>query len=120
MFYVEIALENNATDEEILKLMEELCTLIPSPNGESTVDCGTIASLPNIIISLGGKAFPLTPAQYILKISSAGVDTCISGFIGLDIPAPYGPLWILGDIFLGPYYTVFDYGKKQVGFATAK
>jgi len=85
--------------------------------GQFMVDCNSLDSLPVIDFIIGGKKFPLTGPQYVLKIEQAGKAQCISGFMGLDLPM--GPWWILGDVFIGQYYSEFDMGQSRVGFATA-
>ncbi|KAH0650124.1 hypothetical protein KY284_030036 [Solanum tuberosum] len=40
-----------------------LCEKIPSPMGESTIDCNSISSMPDITFTIKDKAFVLTPEQ---------------------------------------------------------
>ncbi|XP_022720635.1 aspartic proteinase-like [Durio zibethinus] len=112
-------LKQNQTADHILNYVNELCDRMPSPMGESAVDCRSLSSMPTVSFTIGGKVFDLDPEEYILKVGEGPQAQCISGFTAMDIPPPRGPLWILGDVFMGRYHTVFDFGKQRVGFAEA-
>jgi hypothetical protein len=43
----------------------------------------------------------------------------LTGILGMDIPAPRGPLVVLGNIFLRKYYSIFDVENRRIGFAEA-
>jgi cathepsin D len=45
---------------------------------------------------------------------------CVGAFMPLDIQEPQGPAWILGDVFLTKYYSIYDRDNNKVGFAKAK
>ncbi|KAI1399021.1 Asp-domain-containing protein [Hypoxylon fuscum] len=85
-------------------------------NGQYTVDCSVRDSLPDVTFKLSGYDFAISPYDYILEVQGS----CISTFMGMDFPAPVGPLAILGDAFLRKWYSIYDVGKGTVGLAKAK
>ncbi|KAH1171983.1 hypothetical protein KIL84_007601 [Mauremys mutica] len=82
--------------------------------GEYVVDCSSVQSLPTISFTINGVSFPLPPSAYIL--SNNGY--CSVGVEPTYLPSQNGqPLWILGDVFLRQYYSVYDMGNNRIGFA---
>nr|XP_009667238.1 PREDICTED: pepsin A-like [Struthio camelus australis] len=85
-------------------------------NGLSMVSCSFISRLPDIIFIINGAQFPLPPQAYIRQLQDG---SCLSGFGVFDFHTAAGELWILGDIFLRHYYSVFDRANNMVGLAPA-
>eukprot|EP00301_Raphidiophrys_heterophryoidea_P012996 c20328_g1_i1.p1 GENE.c20328_g1_i1~~c20328_g1_i1.p1 ORF type:complete len:398 (+),score=86.19 c20328_g1_i1:1-1194(+) len=79
---------------------------------EYTISCS--ATAPDISVTIGGTTFSLASTDYIIN----GGLYCLFGVVGIDVPAE--PLWIMGDVFMRKYFTVWDYTNKQMGFALAK
>jgi len=84
--------------------------------GNVMVDCGALSEMPVVKFSLGGKSFALEPKDYVID---NGDGSCMSGFSAMDQYSMNEPMWILGDVFIGKFYTEFDLGNNRVGFAEA-
>jgi saccharopepsin len=95
-------------------------TAIPFQGGGMFyLECSKLASMPNLTFQFGGKDMTLTANDYTLQMKSWLGTVCISGISGIDLPPQMSDVWIVGDVFLRKYYTVYDYENSRVGFAEA-
>ncbi|KAG8860558.1 Vacuolar protease A [Tulasnella sp. 330] len=102
-----------ALPTDIAEMLNAQIGATKSWNGQYTVPCDKVPSLPDLSFFFDGKAYPIKGTDYILNVQG----TCISAFTGMDINLPWGSLWIIGDVFLRRYFTVYDLGRNAVGFA---
>ncbi|XP_059180707.1 pepsin A-like [Centropristis striata] len=77
-----------------------------------TVNCDNIAQMPDVIIHTNGQEFTLPSSAYVRQTKHYG---CLSGFDSAG-----NGLWILGDVFIREYYSIFDRANNRVGLAKAR
>lgn len=82
--------------------------------GQYTIDCDKVPEIPDVVFTIGNKEYTIPGKDTVIQAQG----TCLFAFMGMDFPKP-GPQWILGDVFMRQYYTVFSYLDEMVGFAKA-
>lgn len=86
----------------------------PNIMGEYTIDCQKLDDMPDIVFTIDGNNYTIPGKSAVIQAQG----TCLFAFMGMDFPAG-GPQWILGDVFMRQYYTVFNYVDETIGFAKA-
>eukprot|EP00736_Rhodelphis_marinus_P014258 Rmarinus@m.21898 len=83
--------------------------------GQGYVRCSDIPSMPTLSFTFNGKNFELEAEDYVLNVEG----TCVMGVMALDYQVGGKDLYIVGDVFLSRYYSIYDYDNGRVGFADA-
>ncbi|KAJ6659450.1 hypothetical protein lerEdw1_018684 [Lerista edwardsae] len=83
----------------------------PGQYGQYDINCSNLPNMPDVVFVINGIQYPLTPSAYT---NQDNPGECTSGFQNMS-----GDLWILGDVFIREYFSVFDRGNNRVGLAKA-
>merc|ERR1719412_1292317 len=86
-------------------------------SGEYSVSCSSTMKDMEVTLGSGSSAVTLTVKGDDLRIKICRfvvICECLLGIAGMNIGQP---LWILGDVLMRDYYTIFDVEGKRIGFS---
>nr|CDJ92739.1 Peptidase A1 domain containing protein [Haemonchus contortus] len=109
-FYLNRDLYNNTVGGEL--------TLCGIDSTHYQINGQQIVNGPVTAIVDSGTSLIAGPPALVQEIQQYTDGTCTSGFQEfLELAA--SNTWILGDVFIGAFYSIFDYGNRRVGFAVS-
>ncbi|ORY52392.1 acid protease [Rhizoclosmatium globosum] len=114
-----IYIESNYLTTQLLPAIYSAIGISPVPatsptyGNYQTVDCALVPSLPDVSFNFGdGKLYTLGWRDYVIPVTST---VCGLPFVPSGRNNPNE--WLVGDIFLRKFFTVFDFAGPYVGFA---
>ena len=84
--------------------------------------------MPDLVFVIDGKKYSIPATSYMISVNKGETedpgehedlspDQCLLAISSLDISPPYGPVWVLGNIFMHSYYVAFDRDSMSIGLA---
>ncbi|KAJ1370524.1 Inositol hexakisphosphate and diphosphoinositol-pentakisphosphate kinase [Parelaphostrongylus tenuis] len=79
------------------------------------VDCSTIGIQPDLVFTINGVKYIVTPQEYI-KDSGLGEKYCAVTMFDAASQG-FGAPWVFGSTWMSSFCNIYDIGQKRIGFA---